>query len=39
MIRAGRQAMVDAYRKLPDQERLLKEMQRMRREHPDACKN
>ncbi|HWC56325.1 MAG TPA: hypothetical protein VG434_05085 [Sphingomicrobium sp.] len=39
MIRAGRQAMVDAYRRLPEQERLLKEMERMCHEHPDACKN
>ena len=38
-IRAGRQAMIDAYRKLPEQERLLKEMQRMCREKPEACKN
>jgi len=39
VIRAGRQAMVDAYRKLPEQERLLKEMHRMCRENPEACKN
>jgi hypothetical protein len=39
MIRAGRQAMVDAYRRLPEQERLLKEMERMCHENPEACKN
>lgn len=39
MVRAGRQAMVDAYRKLPEQERILKEMKQLCREHPDACKN
>jgi len=39
MIRAEREAMVEAYRKLPEQERLLKEMERMCREHPDGCKN
>jgi len=39
MIRAGRQAMVEAYRRLPEQERLLKEMRQMCSEQPDACKN
>lgn len=39
MIRAGRQAMVEAYRRLPEQERLVREMEQMCREHPDACKN
>jgi hypothetical protein len=39
MIRAARQAMVDAYRRLPEQERVLDEMARMCREHPDACRN
>src|SRR5690348_14681228 len=39
MIRSGREAMVDAYRKLPEQERILKEMAKMCREHPDTCKN
>jgi hypothetical protein len=31
--------MVEAYRKLPEQERILKEMRQMCSEHPDACKN
>ena len=39
MIRLGRQAMIDAYRRLPEQERLLKEMQRMCRENHEGCKN
>ena len=39
MIRAGRQAMVDAYRRLPEEERILKETAQLCREHPDACKN
>ena len=39
MIRAGRQAMVEAYRRLPEQVRLLKEMRQMCSEQPDACKN
>jgi len=39
VIRAGREAMVDAYRKLPEQERTLKQMEQLCRDHPDQCRN
>jgi hypothetical protein len=39
VIRAGREAMVDAYRALPGQERVLQQMGQICRDHPDACKN